>query len=89
VRKHLEFARNLHIDTRILQGEDAAVALVEFARANKVTQIFVARPERRQWAALPGRSLIQRIVRLARDMRVTLVADRTARLKRGAASLRL
>jgi two-component system sensor histidine kinase KdpD len=82
VRKHLEFARNLHIDTRILQGEDAAVTLVEFARANRVTQIFVARPERRQWAALPGRSLIQRIVRLARDMRVTLVADRTARLER-------
>jgi K+-sensing histidine kinase KdpD len=82
VRKHLEFARNLHIDTRILEGEDAAAVLVDFARANKVTQIFVARPERTTWSAVVGRSLIQRIVRLARDMRVTVVSSRGGRSTR-------
>src|SRR5215467_7092627 len=30
VEKHLNFARNLHIDTRILQGTDPAAALVNF-----------------------------------------------------------
>ena len=44
--QHLDFARNLHIDTRVLEGEDVASALVDFARANKVTQIFIARPRR-------------------------------------------
>ncbi len=76
LKKHLEFARNLHIDTRILQGQDVAASLVEFARANKVTQIFVTRPERTPWSAVLGRSLVQRVVQLARDMRVTIVADR-------------
>lgn len=82
VNKHLEFARNLHIDTRILEGDDAAAVLVDFARANKVTQIFVARPGRTPWSAVLGRSLVQRIVRLAGDMRVTIVADRAAGMKR-------
>jgi two-component system sensor histidine kinase KdpD len=82
VRKHLEFARTLHIDTRILEGDDTAAVLVDFARANKVTQIFVARPQRRQSTALFGRSLIHRIVRLAREMRVTVVADRSTRISR-------
>lgn len=75
--KHLEFARNLHIDTRILESDDPAAALVEFARANKVTQILIARPARPPWTAALGRSLVQRVVKLAREMRVTVVADRT------------
>jgi two-component system, OmpR family, sensor histidine kinase KdpD len=80
VRKHLDFARGLHIDTRILEGEDTAAVLVDFARANKVTQIFVARPQRRKASELLGPSLIQRIVRLASNMRVTVVADRSNRI---------
>src|SRR5262249_43928252 len=34
VEKHLNFARNLHLETRILEGSDVAAALVEFARRN-------------------------------------------------------
>jgi two-component system sensor histidine kinase KdpD len=77
--KHLDFARNLHIDTRVLEGQDVAAALIEFARANKVTQIFIARPQRTPWTAAFGVSLVQRIVRLAKDMRVTVVSDRKRR----------
>ncbi|MGH9627985.1 MAG: histidine kinase [Bryobacteraceae bacterium] len=76
LNKHLDFARNLHIDTRVLEGEDAASALVDFARANKITQIFIARPQKTPWTAAFGRSLVQRVVRLATEMRVTVVADR-------------
>jgi two-component system sensor histidine kinase KdpD len=76
LEKHLAFARNLHIDTRILEGTDAAATLVEFARANGITQVFVARPKEAEWSALLGRSVIQRIVRLAQGMRVTVVARR-------------
>jgi two-component system sensor histidine kinase KdpD len=77
--KHLDFARNLHIDTRVLEGDDVAAALVEFARANKITQIFIGRPQGTPWTAAFGRSLVQRIVRLATDMRVTVVSDRKRR----------
>jgi two-component system sensor histidine kinase KdpD len=83
LNKHLEFARNLHIDTRVLEGEDSASTLVEFARANKVTQIFLARPHRTIWTAVLGRSLVERVVRLATEMRVTVVADRGVRRERG------
>jgi two-component system sensor histidine kinase KdpD len=79
LNKHLDFARNLHIDTRVLEGEDPAAVLVEFARANRVTQIFIARPHRTPWTAAFGRSLVQRVVRLANEMRVTIVADRKSR----------
>lgn len=82
LNKHLGFARNLHIDTRILESDDPAAALVEFARANKVTQVLVARPQRTPWTAALGRSLVQRVVQLARDMRVTIVADRTRQSKK-------
>jgi two-component system sensor histidine kinase KdpD len=76
LRKHLEFARDLHIETRIFESEDPAAALVDFARANKVTQILLTRPRRSRWKAALGRSVVQRVVRLAREMRVTVVASR-------------
>ena len=35
VEHHLNFARNLHIETRVLQGQDVAKTLVEFAHLNE------------------------------------------------------
>jgi len=48
VEHHLNFARNLHIETRILQGQDVAKTLVEFAHLNGVTHLFLARPRTSQ-----------------------------------------
>ena len=45
VERHLNFARNLHIETRILEGDDVASTLVDFGRRNQVTQIFLTRPQ--------------------------------------------
>ncbi len=72
----LNFARNLHIETRILEGAQTAATLVDFARVHKITQIFVARPRYSGFRWLLGTNLIHRIVRLARDMEVIIVADR-------------
>src|SRR5262249_2348995 len=44
VGRHLNFARSLHIETRILEGEDVASVLVDFAHRNQITQIFLTRP---------------------------------------------
>jgi two-component system sensor histidine kinase KdpD len=75
VEKHLQFARDLHIDTRIVEGERQAEALVEFARLQKVTQIFIARPQYSFWQRLFSTNLVHRIVRLAPDMRLTIVSE--------------
>ncbi len=79
VAEHLDFAGRLHIDTRTLQADDPAVALVSFARANAVTQIFLPRPPKRILPLLSKRHTTMRVVALAHDMQVTVVAQRKAR----------
>jgi len=76
VERHLNFARNLHIETRVLQGGEVAKALVDFAHLNGVTHLFVVRPGGRKWPVLPRRNLLHEIVRLATDMQVIIVANR-------------
>ena len=79
LERHLNFARGLQIETRILQGSDIAETIVNFARIHRVTQIFVPREKPsalRSWFASAS---VQRIVNLARDMQVTVVADRSIR----------
>jgi two-component system sensor histidine kinase KdpD len=76
VERHLSFARNLHIETRVLQGHDIATTLLDFARLHNITQLFMVRPQYSPWEGFLGRNLIHRIVRDAHDMQVTIVAER-------------
>jgi len=76
IEKHLNFARNLHIETRILEGADAASLLIDFARRNEVTQIFVTRPTGRVWLPLLSKDPVQRIINRAKDMQIVIVSDR-------------
>ena len=78
VERQLNFARGLQIETRILEGADVADTLVNFARTNGVTQIFVMRQSDDGLTSLLRRGLVQRIVGLAADMQVTIVADRSS-----------
>jgi len=75
----LNFARGLRIETRILQGDDMAEAIVAFARLHGVTQIFVTREQPSAFRSWFASAFVQRIVNLARDMQVTVVADRSTR----------
>jgi len=79
VEKHLRFARSLQIETRILSGTDIAKTVVDFARRNQVTQIFVAHAETGLLERLRGRKFTEDIVRSAQDLQVTVVADRSRR----------
>lgn len=79
VEKHLRFARSLQIETRIIRGKDIAKTVVEFARSNQVTQIFVSHAQARLRERLRGRNYAENIVRLAQDLQVTVVADRSRR----------
>jgi two-component system sensor histidine kinase KdpD len=76
VEQHLNFARNLHIEARILGGEPVAPTLIDFARRNQVTQIFLARPGEKRRGPWLERDLVQSIVSLAKDMQVVIVSER-------------
>ena len=78
IERHLNFARNLHIETRVLEGADEAETLVDFARRNGVTQILIGRPPKTMAPLVIARrhQLVLRIIGLAQDMQVTVVAER-------------
>ena len=76
VERHLNFARNLHVETRVLVGTDQAQTLVEFARVHNARQIFLPRLIGKGVDRLRGKSLVNQVVSLADDMEVTIVADR-------------
>jgi two-component system sensor histidine kinase KdpD len=76
IERHLNFARSLQIETRILQAEQPASTLVDFARRERITQIFVARPKIRSSKFFRSQSMISQMLRLAQDMQVTVVAER-------------
>jgi len=79
VEKHLRFARGLQIETLVMGGSDVARTVVEFARHNQVTQIFVAQSQTRLGERLRSRNFAENIVRMAEDLQVTVVADRSRR----------
>jgi two-component system sensor histidine kinase KdpD len=76
VERHLGFARNLRIHTEVVAGDDVAAGIVQFARDHGVTQIFMGRSVSRNWKERLQGSRLQRVVRLARDTEITIVAER-------------
>jgi two-component system sensor histidine kinase KdpD len=76
VERHLSFARNLRIQTHTMRAEDIPRAITGFARAQKVTQIFMGRGLPRPVWKRFSENVVQRVVRLARDMQITIVAER-------------
>lgn len=77
IERHMDFARKLHIETRVLDADDAAEALVGFAHTNAITQIFLSKPNRPRIPVLAAKlQLAMKVIRQARDIQVTVVADR-------------
>ena len=63
---YLNFCRNLRIDARAINCADPSKAVAEYARENAFTQVYVTR-------SAPD---VGKLVNLARDMQVTVVAER-------------
>jgi two-component system sensor histidine kinase KdpD len=76
VERHLSFARNLRIDAHVVEAADVPLAITAFAREQGVTQIFMGRSPRQPWWKRYRETVVERIVRHARDMQVTIVTDR-------------
>lgn len=66
IEKLISFATNLHIQVTAITSKDTGKAIGEFAREHNITQIFVSRNSQD----------IERIVENARNMEVTIVAER-------------
>ena len=83
LERQLNFARGLQIDTRVLQGADVPESVVAYARLHNVTQILVMREPPNTIRSWFASALVQRLVNLARDMQVTVVADRVRQASKG------
>jgi two-component system sensor histidine kinase KdpD len=76
VKRHMSFARNLRIDTHIVRSDDVSAAIAGFARKQGITQIFMGRSAPLPWWKRFEETLVQQVVRQARDMQITIVAER-------------
>ena len=76
VERHMSFARNLRIETHVIPGSDVPIALANFARTRGVTQIFMGRSAPLPWWKRYRETIVQQLVRQARDMQITIVAER-------------
>jgi two-component system sensor histidine kinase KdpD len=76
VEKHLGFARNLRIETQLVESDEVADGIVGFARERHATQIFMGRSPSKGWKHRVWGSTLHRAVRLARDIEITIVAER-------------
>lgn len=74
--RHLSFARNLRIETHVLEASDVPAALVSFAREQNVTQIFMGRSRPQPWWKFYSETIVQRVVRESHEMQITIVAER-------------
>ncbi|HUP05384.1 MAG TPA: sensor histidine kinase KdpD [Bryobacteraceae bacterium] len=76
VERHMNFARTLRIDTHVVEGRDVAAAIAGFARSQRITQIFMGRPKPRPFLLRMRESVVQQVVRQAKDKQITIVAQR-------------
>jgi two-component system, OmpR family, sensor histidine kinase KdpD len=76
IEQHLSFARNLRIEARVIESDNIAAAIADFARAQRITQIFLGRSKPQPvWRGF-GETTVQQVVRLASNLQITIVARR-------------
>ena len=77
IERHFHFAENLRIDTAIVHSKNRAGALVDYAHKNGVTQIFIgpAIGPPKRW--FRGLDFTDQVLYQARDLEVTVVAERS------------
>jgi len=76
VERHMSFARNLRIETNVIQSADVAGTIAGFARSRGVTQIYMGRSQPPPWWNRFAETIVQQVVRQARDMQITIVSER-------------
>jgi len=71
----LRLAEQLGGEAVTVPGHDVAAGIVEYARANNVTHIIIAKTRRPGWTELFRRSVTNQIIRSAGDINVHVIAE--------------
>jgi magnesium transporter len=77
IERHLHFAKNLRIDTAMVPGKNRADALVDYAHKNGVTHIFIGPTIGPPRGWFRGLDFTDQVLHQARDVEVTVVAERS------------
>jgi two-component system, OmpR family, sensor histidine kinase KdpD len=72
LEQHLDLARELGAEVHVLEAEDSARAILDFARAQAVTQLFVGHSLSRRWREVLFGNPLDRLIRAADTMDVRI-----------------
>jgi two-component system sensor histidine kinase KdpD len=76
--QNLGIARELGATIHVLDGHDPVRGLIEFARRNGITQIFIGHSQRRGWRHRLRGNPVDRLIHLAEGMDVRVFPQRAA-----------
>jgi two-component system sensor histidine kinase KdpD len=76
VECHLNLARNLRIETHVVEALDVTEAISSFALVRKVTHIFIGRSVRPPWWKFHSETIVQGVIRNLATIQITIVAER-------------
>ncbi|HEY1220344.1 MAG: histidine kinase [Bryobacteraceae bacterium] len=76
IERHLSFARNLRIETHVVDQAEVSRAIADFARQQRITQIFMGRSAPRPWYRSLKETVVQKVAAHSREMQVIIVASR-------------
>jgi two-component system sensor histidine kinase KdpD len=74
--KNLGIARELGATIHVLDGRDPVRALIDFARKNGITQIFIGHSQRRGWWHELRGNPVERLIDLAEGIDVRVFPQR-------------
>lgn len=75
IESHLQSAREAGATTKVLEGNDPIEAITEFARQNRITQIFIGRRSRENWRDWFFGNPVLRLIRGAEGIDVRVFPD--------------
>jgi two-component system sensor histidine kinase KdpD len=78
----LRLAQRLGAKTVTIQGDSIATAVMEYAKANNITKIVVAKPQRNRRQRPPGGSVVNQIIRRSEHIDVYMVSGGGEPMKR-------
>jgi two-component system sensor histidine kinase KdpD len=76
--ENLRYAEDLGADVVRAQGRDVAAAILHVAREKNAGSIVVGQPRRRGFGGLAGASVVDKLLRLAKDIDVHIVAKKSS-----------
>ena len=80
---NIAMARELGAEVVRIEGQDPAAALIDFARHHGVAHVVIGRSTAPWWRRVTGRSVMSRMVRMATDLDLHILALDTTQLSGG------